>query len=197
MIPAVPLLAILAAHSINEVSNWISFGGRARGIILMSFILFILLPPMSYSVIHSVASAKGDTRLLSLSWANENGLLKKKSFRYENYCFTKEFGHVNRQHPRIQASLSYYKPPAVTDLCVSSYIYDRFLTEPIRFEKYVKVYNHVFKQELLKEFVPIKTRSWSDIHYVKSLLLGFDQYVGVPGPTIRFYHFREDLSTEG
>ena len=184
IIPVIPFVAVSAAWGTARVfEKWKAHALLGR-VVLSLWLACALAPPLLYMTISNIASMRGDTRIDTLAWAQQRGLLQGGRFKYERYCFPREYRGMFGADP----NLDYYKKEQTQWLCVNASFWHRFRSEPAKFEAEVAFYDYLDRHApVAYETRPIRERPVSDLAFVSDLLREPEAYSGKMGFTTRVY----------
>jgi len=169
IIPMLPVLALLVAYAIAEVTGWL--GGRLRASMVPQ--LAVVLAAVAVAawpgyqvVLQDIRHARDSTRILAREWILEN--IPAGSRLAEEWYTAPSLGgsqlDVYTTQYLDERSLDEYRQEGYQYLVVSSSIYGRYFAERERYPETVAFYREVFAEaNLLQRFVPSSTRGGPEI----------------------------------
>ncbi|MCB0210938.1 MAG: hypothetical protein KDJ52_16480, partial [Anaerolineae bacterium] len=162
LFPIMPILALLAAFTLTTASRWLRnrFGWASKfHYVLIVFITLIISYPHIAQISQiSHYQTRPDTRVLAGIWLLEH--VNPDSYVvYEEYSIPAGQGNFKGKRYWSVADSGYSLEDAyrggVDFIVVSSFIYDRYLSDAQRFPEETNFYVELFKQaELAHEFKP-------------------------------------------
>jgi len=194
LLPAVPLLLLLAARLLEEIVARAVPGRRGRNVALAGLAVGLALPGAVSAVRFDYLMGRTDTRTLAARWIQAN-------VPPGSSIVTEPYGPpLDRRAFAVQKTdteglawhdqtVESYRLAGVTHLVTSSFVFDRRYRDPAQAERLAAFYASLDTQaELLAEFRPHRTPDrppfvFTQVYGPVTDLSAFDR----PGPLLRVY----------
>ncbi len=201
LIPALPVLTILAAMTVWSALDRLPPGDRGRAMTVVAVAILLLFQPVSDTVRHDLLLTRTDTRTLAKTWIEANIPAGAKIITQSN---GPELAGADHYAPRSRRRydltvvgttslykhpLSYYREQGFEYMVISSFSYDRRLLDPEKDAARRAFYATLDAEaQLIQEFRPYKGDEKPP--FIFDQVYGPATYLSAfvrPGPVIKIY----------
>jgi hypothetical protein len=196
ILPAVPVLLLLAARLLVEATDRVPWPDRQRRLLLVTLTAIVLAQPAFSSLRFDVLLTRTDTRTLARDWIVANLLpgVRIAAEPYGPQLWSSPFEITYSDTGGLSdhdKTLADYRDDGYDYLVVSSFIYDRVLRSPEKQQARRDFYASLDAQaDLVREFKPYAGNPppflFDHVYGPATALMQFDR----PGPTIKVYRLR-------